>query len=249
MKKLSLYVLSCLAAVVYLFVVIILGTLIILVSFVSSSKFIFDKIIYAWTTLSLWLFRVQIKNVKGLENIPKGSCLFMFNHSSHFDILVLQNTVPRVRFGAKIELFSIPFFGPAMRRVGALPIARNRIEEVKKVYLEAEKRTVLGECFALAPEGTRQLNGRHLGLFKSGPFVFAINAGIPIVPVIVKGCYEVLPKNKFVPSVNNWIEHTSISFGPPIKVEKGNLELKSQLQQKTRHWMEQEMHKKDFHVE
>lgn len=241
-----IFILSLLAAPFLILSIIIAGIIVIFFSFLNIKKSVIDFIIGTWADFSLFIYRVKVDPIKGLENIPSGACLFLFNHSSHFDILVLQSVVPRIRFGAKIELFSFPIFGTAMRRAGVLPIARNNIEEVKKIYSSAESRTAKGECFALAPEGTRQNTDKVLGTFKSGPFIFAMNSGIPIVPVIIQGCHDVLPKNKILPSTQDWFKTVSITFGPIINVDQEQKkigEIKNILQQKTRDWMLEEINK------
>jgi 1-acyl-sn-glycerol-3-phosphate acyltransferase len=237
MKKLILTARSLVSSLIFAILVIGIGAVLILVTLVSSKKTIQNKLIEFWAKSSLFLFGIKVKTY-GLENIPAGSCLLMFNHTSHFDILVIQSVVPRLRFGAKIELFSFPIFGLAMKRAGVLPIARSNIDEVKKVYKAAESRTEGGECFALAPEGTRQ-EQEVIGSFKSGPFIFAINAGIPIIPVLVKGCQQAYPKKSWIPATHDWVENISIIFGEPIHVERGNLSQKLELQNLVHLWMEQ----------
>jgi 1-acyl-sn-glycerol-3-phosphate acyltransferase len=237
MKKLILTIRSLVSSVLFALLVFIIGTILITVAMFSSNKFIQNVLIEIWVKTSLFLFGIKV-SPEGVAKIPTGSCLLMFNHSSHFDILAIQSVVPRVRFGAKIELFSFPVFGLAMRRAGVLPIARTKIDEVKKVYKEAESRTEGGECFALAPEGTRQ-DQEVIGSFKSGPFIFAINAGIPIVPVIVKGCQQAYPKKNWIPATSNWFENVSIVIGEPIPVIKGDLGQKGPLQEQVHNWMVQ----------
>ncbi len=68
-----------------------------------------------------------------------------------------------------------------MELCGVLPIDRGNRNKVMKVYENAIARVNRGEAFALAPEGTRQKQV-ELGRFKRGPFEFAINAQMDIVP-------------------------------------------------------------------
>src|SRR5690606_20896953 len=103
-----------------------------------------------WGKGSCKMFGVKVE-VIGAENIPKSGGVFLFNHTSFFDIFARAGYLQSVRFGAKIELFKIPFFGWAMRRVGILPIARRNREEVFRIYQEAKPRLLAGEKIALAP--------------------------------------------------------------------------------------------------
>lgn len=90
--------------------------------------------IRAWSGPLLWVFGIRVIG-QGDENIPaKGGGIIVFNHQSLFDIPALTSSTPKkIRFGAKIELFKIPFFGAAMRAVGTLPIARNNRNEVLRI--------------------------------------------------------------------------------------------------------------------
>jgi 1-acyl-sn-glycerol-3-phosphate acyltransferase len=236
MEKLLIIIRSLLSSLLFALMVIVIGSVLIAVTLVSSNKRIQNILIEFWAKNSLKIFGIHVKAVE-LEKVPSGACLLMFNHTSHFDILAIQSVIPRVRFGAKIELFSFPIFGLAMKRAGVLPIARTDIDAVKKVYKAAETRTHGGECFALAPEGTRQ-EKEKIGTFKSGPFIFAINAGIPIVPVLVKGCQQVYPKKNWIPATRTWTENVSITFGEPLQVQKGDVTQKLALQNAVHCWME-----------
>jgi 1-acyl-sn-glycerol-3-phosphate acyltransferase len=175
-----------------------------------------DIIISTWARLACVLFNVKLI-IHNPENIPNQGCIYLFNHSSFFDIFALAATIKDVRFGAKIELFSIPIFGAAMKSSGTLPIARGSREEVFKVYSEARIRIQNNEKFALSPEGGR-FYGENLSSFKAGPFVFAISSGALIAPVIIKGAYEVLPKNEIFANADRWQRQIDIYFLPPQSV-------------------------------
>lgn len=168
-----------------------------------------------WSRLVLGACGVRVK-VEGLENLPEGGAVYIFNHTSHFDIPVIHTALNKdLRFGAKIELFQIPFFGGAMRAVGVLPITRSSREEVLKIYERSIERVNQGEGFVLAPEGTRQ-NGKELGRFKAGPFVFAINAQCPMVPVVLHDVTKVLPKKKLLPNWGQWRSEVRVQVLPII---------------------------------
>ncbi len=173
-----------------------------------------------WARLALWMSFVRVE-VKGAENVPKDKgFLFVFNHTSHYDILVLFAHSPHYFFfGAKSELFSIPLFGAAMRSVGILPIERSNREKVMAIYREAEARVAKGDAFALAPEGTRQPGRGTLGDFKSGPFFFAVNAKMPIVPVIMRGCEDIMPKKSLLINSKKFILTVELEFLPPVSTQ------------------------------
>jgi 1-acyl-sn-glycerol-3-phosphate acyltransferase len=169
-----------------------------------------------WARTLLFLSGVEVE-LRGAENMPKTGCLYVFNHSSHYDILTVFSASPRYcYFGAKSELFSIPVFGSAIRIAGALPIERKNREKVMQVYKEAERRVLQGDVFALAPEGTRFEGRGTLGEFKSGPFFFAVNAQMPIVPLVLVGCEKVLPKHALLANWGVWKQKVIMEILPPI---------------------------------
>lgn len=154
--------------------------------------------------------------VHGAETLPHEGVIFVFNHSSHMDIPVLNAAVPaHMRFGAKIELFKVPFFGRAMRDFGVLPIVRSQREEVLRIYRDAIARAKAGMSFILAPEGTRQ-SGQALGPFKSGPFVFASEGGLKVVPVVLVGVHRVMPKHSLLVNVRAWTTPVLVKILPTV---------------------------------
>lgn len=219
---------SFISSALYPFCVGFWGSLMVVGVLIGGKSKFQDWVLENWANQSLWLFGVKVK-AYGIENLPKSGFLVLFNHTSLFDILVIQSLIPRIRFGSKIELFKIPIFGAAMRAAGVLPIARHKREEVFKVYQEAEERARAGQVFALAPEGTRQKT-ETLAPFKAGPFIFALNSGIPIVPVIIKGASKVLPKGSLLPNAHAWSTEIELRVGEPIEVKGLKLEDRQALQ-------------------
>ena len=150
-----------------------------------------------WSRICLFLIGVRV-NVVGKENLPDEGAVYLFNHQSLLDIPIVLASLPvPVNFGAKIELYKIPLWGFIMRRFGVLPIARNDQREVQKVYDKAVARIHNGENVILAPEGTRAPLNKLLE-FKSGPFIFAIQAQAPLVPLAIKGAGPLMPKKKLL---------------------------------------------------
>jgi len=209
-------------------------------AWLSGSKKLVDWLIEdVWSLPLVVLAGVRVE-VRGAElvNQSKKGCLILFNHSSLWDIPVLFKGFPRpFRFGAKVELFKIPVFGWAMRMCGTLPIDRRNRNKVMKVYQEAITRIENGECFALAPEGTRQ-DGAQLGKFKRGPFEFAINAEADIVPVIIAGALKVLPKHSAWINVGRFRRRVIVQILPPVNAREYTMETVEALQDRVRAEME-----------
>ncbi len=220
---------SLIGALFFVVFTFIWSSFAILETFMINSRDLESWIISSWGRLGLKVFGVKLE-VRGLENVPSGSALFLFNHTSFFDIFALVAAYPDMRFGAKIELFSIPLFGPAMRRMGVLPIARTRREEVFKVYEEAAERVRRGEKFSLAPEGGRNFEEKLLP-FKSGPFVFAINSGMPLVPAVIQGAHHIMGKGHWLPNRDRWSRTLTVTYLKPISTQNVPIEKRGVLQE------------------
>jgi len=147
-----------------------------------------------WTRALLWAGGVTVR-VHGAERMGDGrdSRIFASNHVSWYDVFVLAATLPRYAFVAKAELLRIPIFGPGARAVGTVPIERDNRKSAFASYEAAAAQVRGGRPIVVFPEGTR---GRAYPLrpFKKGPFVLAIAAQVPIVPVVIYGTMAVMPK-------------------------------------------------------
>ena len=123
-----------------------------------------------------------------------GPYIFTPNHASHMDIAVLLGYLPgNNRFASKKELFEQPVLGMAMRTLGMLPVDRDD----PMASIEVLNRAVRGgSSIVIFPEGTRSRDGNLLP-FKKGPFVAAIHMGYPVVPVVVKGTRDLMPRGGY----------------------------------------------------
>ena len=227
---------SFIMGLLYLPFLMFMSALCILANILFSQRKIDNAIIQSWGFLSTWWFGVEVE-LRGAERLPKEGCVFLFNHTSFFDIFAMTRVIPGLRYGAKIELFSIPLFGTAMRRVGILPIARDNLREVIKVYDDAKVRFKAGEQFALAPEGTRQ-ETEKLGPFKAGPFLLALQTQVPVVPVVIRGAAAIMPKGSVFPNSEKWKSRVIVDVLAPIPTLGMSVDQKQELQQKVRAEME-----------
>ncbi len=209
------------------------GTFLIIEANVFGFRKLEDWILQNWARTQLRVAGVDLI-VRGANHIPHEGCLFLFNHTSYADIYATFGGIPRsFRFGAKIELFSVPIFGQTMRNVGVLPIARNNREEVLKVYAAAIARVKKGECFALAPEGTRQVKP-ELGPYKLGPFIFGVSAQMPLVPVVIAGTQQVQPKGAWLMNTGALRRKVIVEILPPISTKGLGQEHVKELSERTR---------------
>lgn len=183
-----------------------------------------DKITYIWASFILYVLNVEVI-VEGEENIKESGGLILFNHLSLLDIPIIMKAIAlkkTFRFGAKIELFSIPIFGRAMRSIGVLPVARHQRTKVLKMYKDSAKK-VNDEnmSYALAPEGTRQLEN-EIGRFKKGPFNFALYGNLDICPIVIKGAYDLMTKKDALPCQNQWKSVVTVKILPVFSTQNYN---------------------------
>ncbi|MGQ9800140.1 MAG: lysophospholipid acyltransferase family protein [Candidatus Saccharicenans sp.] len=139
--------------------------------------------------------------VCGLEHLEATQpYVFMANHLSFLDGPALFYVIPcKVRVILKKSVFKIPVVGPGMKFVGFVPVDRKRAAGGKRSIDRAIRMmNERGYSFLIFPEGTRSRDGR-LQTFKRGGFFLAVGSGAPIVPVTIKGTYELMPKGKFWP--------------------------------------------------
>ncbi len=115
--------------------------------------------------------------------IPKKSYMFIANHTSMIDIMLMLVAVknPFV-FVGKAELAKIPLFGFFYKRTCIL-VDRGDAESRKKVFIRAQKRLKQGLSICIFPEGLVPEEDIDLAPFKDGAFRLAINHKIPIVPL------------------------------------------------------------------
>jgi 1-acyl-sn-glycerol-3-phosphate acyltransferase len=212
---------SCFAIVFAVVLTFVLSAIVIAVSLFGAHG-IADSIIRFWSTAILRAFNIDVV-IHDQDVVPMDrGVLFLFNHQSFFDIFsIYRGARKRTRFGAKIELFKIPLFGKAMLMTGSLPIARHNRAEVFRYYKQAESKFAENWNFVLAPEGTRQTRP-EIGPFKKGPFFFAISAHAPIVPVVIRGALEVMPKNSYIPNADRWRSAIHLRYLAPIETDGYN---------------------------
>ena len=134
--------------------------------------------------------------VAGLERLDrKTPYVFMSNHLSFLDAPLLVTVVDRpVRFVVKRFVFRVPVLGLGMRFAGYVPLDKEGVGEGRKRIARAvELIRDRGYSFLVYPEGTRSPEGKLLP-FRRGGFFLALDAGATIVPVTIKGTYELMPR-------------------------------------------------------
>src|SRR5713101_2146493 len=148
---------------------------------------VYDECARRWSKGILRAVGARV-NVVGFNHVPADRpVVYASNHQSWFDIWVLAAAIPtQMRFVSKRELSRIPILGRAMRAAGHIFIDRENRQKAFGAYDDAAQAIRNGISATVFPEGTRSRTGELLP-FKKGPFVVAIAAQVPLVPVYCAG--------------------------------------------------------------
>jgi 1-acyl-sn-glycerol-3-phosphate acyltransferase len=149
-----------------------------------------------WARISIDLARLQVA-VAGLERLDLSrTYVFMPNHASFLDILLVLALIPHnFRFLVKEEFFSIPFLGLTVRSSGQIPLDRKNPRKGLQSIRQGADLLKKGVSIVVFPEGTRSLDGK-VDEFKSTLFVLPIRTKTPVVPVLIEGTFEALPRGR-----------------------------------------------------
>ncbi|MDQ1660114.1 MAG: putative phosphoserine phosphatase / 1-acylglycerol-3-phosphate O-acyltransferase [Blastococcus sp.] len=131
-------------------------------------------------------------DVEGAENLSTRPAVFLFNHQSQLDVLLL----PKLLRGgftavAKKGLENTPGFGLIFRLADVAFVDRADPDQARRALEPAVQRLRDGLSLVIAPEGTRSATPT-LGPFKKGAFHVAMQAGVPIVPIVIRNAGELM---------------------------------------------------------
>src|SRR5215475_7080332 len=130
--------------------------------------------------------------VYGGEHLAARPAVFLFNHQSQLDVLILAKLLRGGFTGvAKKELASSPGFGLMFRLADVAFVDRQDNAQARKALEPAVQKLRDGISLVIAPEGTRSPTPA-LGPFKKGAFHVAMQAGVPIVPIVIRNSGELM---------------------------------------------------------
>lgn len=166
-----------------------------------------------------WLFRIFIKEVKGLDNIPKKGSIVASNHTSYLDPPLIGSYIAikckiKVHYLGKEELFK-SFIGKILHNsVETIPI--DTTGRHKSWLRGALKYIKKDEIIAIFPEGGRSRNGK-IQRGKTGAVRLALAAKSPVVPVGIMGTYELWPVHKKLFKIK---KIAKVNIGKPIYFDR-----------------------------
>ena len=161
----------------------------------------------------LWIGGVKV-SVIGEENILDEATLYVGNHRSFFDILILYVRFHQLTgFIAKDSIEKIPSLRVWMRYLYCLFLKRDDLKQGMKIILQAIEYVKQGISICVFPEGTRN-KGEELSMlpFKEGTFKIALKTGCPIVPISINNTAEIFENH--MPKMKK--THVVIEYGKPI---------------------------------
>jgi 1-acyl-sn-glycerol-3-phosphate acyltransferase len=151
-----------------------------------------------WASLYTWLNPAWRVHVEGRERIQPGVAYVMVaNHQSLLDILVLFRLFVHFKWVSKIENFRVPCIGWNMSLNRYIKLRRGDRASVERMMAACERTIAAGNSIMMFPEGTRSSDGR-LRAFKTGAFTLAQRTAAPLLPIILQGTANALPKRGFV---------------------------------------------------
>jgi 1-acyl-sn-glycerol-3-phosphate acyltransferase len=153
---------------------------------------------------------------KGVENIPTDTGLIIAaNHQSYGDPFWLSVPIKRaVRYLAWSQVFAWPVVGKAIRLLGAWPL------QIQGSDPAAIRRSITwlrdGGVVVIFPEGGRGLPDGSMIRMKAGAVRMALEAGVPILPVTIRGANRVWPATRFLPRLGK----VEITYHPVFNVKQ-----------------------------
>lgn len=154
-------------------------------------------------------------HLTGAENIPKGQpVIFAANHQSTLDIPAMFGCLPvQFRIMAKQVLFLIPFLGWHLYLSGNIPIDRKDARKAFGSVYKATARIKKGISILVFLEGTRSRDGK-IHRFKRGSFTLARKLGVPLVPIAIRGTFELMPADAWTSKSGD----VHVDIFPPMQV-------------------------------
>jgi len=191
---------------------------------------VYDRSGREWGRGMLRGCRITVR-VEGSERLdPSRPVVYIANHASQIDIWALLAELPgTVRFVYKKGMDWIPLMGLAMRKAKHIPIKRQVKSLAFSAYDEAAGLIRTGISAVVFAEGTRSRSGR-LQPFKRGPFVLAVAAQVPVVPVLCEGAFALLPRGSWSPKPGT----ITLRIGDPIPTAGLSYEDRARLADETR---------------
>ena len=146
---------------------------------------------------------------------PKRVSMFLMNHTSVLDAHVACWAIPHAFCGVQHQHhFDVPVYGWLMKRGNGIGVIKGKEGQAQWVADQVRDRARRGISILGFPEGRRTQNGRILP-FRKGLLIMARDGGLPVVPLAVRGLWQILRKGEWVVR-----PHTlDVYVGPQIETQ------------------------------
>ncbi len=152
-----------------------------------------------WGWLLIKAVPVWKLSIDGKEHLlPGRHYVIIANHESMSDIWAVFCLFTQFRWLAKSSLLKVPVIGQAMQYCGYVPVDRGNRQSHAQAMRIASEWLQRGVSMFFFPEGTRTNTGK-IGAFKLGAFKLAESAKVEILPLVIKGARDLLPKGSMLP--------------------------------------------------
>lgn len=151
-----------------------------------------------WAQLYFYVNPIWRLQIEGREKLPwRGAAVLVANHESLGDVLVLFGLYRPFKWVSKASVFSLPFLGWNMRLNGYVPLVRGQKESIVRMLADCRRWLARGMPVLIFPEGTRSPDG-VMRAFKDGAFRLSVEERVPLIPIVLTGTADTLPKHGVV---------------------------------------------------
>jgi len=190
------------------------------------NEYFFDSMIRISKPLLYFPLHYNIQ-MKGMENLPKGKAILAANHTSYLDpVFMITGTGKKIyylskHFVAGVKYNHVSPFSLFMGGMGHILLEQENFEtrHLKKILALLKKE----KYFGIFPEGTRTYDGK-IQEFKEGLAEISFLSKAPVVPIALKGCYKIWPRENILPKLYGNVE---IIIGKPIPAPENKSEVKT----------------------
>ncbi len=160
---------------------------------------------------------IWVKKTIDLENVPKvGACILAANHQSYLDFLAMSSVSPRkLTFLAADKFYTSRLCRPLMEYTGHIKVERENKDKGQVIELGL-KVLEAGEILSIFPQGTRS-RSNQIGKTFTGVAKFALAAKTKVIPLGIRGAYEIAPPNSKMPRLKKMLE---LHFGKPMEFKE-----------------------------
>jgi len=170
-----------------------------------------------WCALALAISPLWKIKITGREHLDRSKAhVVIINHQSLIDVLIAFRLFYPVKMIGKKILAWVPIVGWNLYLSGHLMVDRSNTKSQFAAIRKLEALLLSGNSILVFPEGTRTKDG-ELGEFKKGAFKSAASTGTALLPVVIDGPFQILPKKGFIGTCRRDI---NINILPPIEVLK-----------------------------